>query len=171
MRSVIVPLIILGLPIAEIAGFVIVGRELGVALTLLLVLLGGVAGILLLRIQGLGMLRRVQEAARAGKDPGPDVLGGALIFVAAILLIVPGFITDIAGLILFLPPVRRAIAAFLQTRLTILTTGSGFRYGTGSGPSSDRGDGPTIIDLDSDEFSRKDEDEDGSPPPSNRISR
>ncbi|OAP38867.1 hypothetical protein AU381_07040 [Sinorhizobium glycinis] len=168
MRSVIIPLIILGLPIAEIAGFVVVGRELGLAMTLLLVLLSGVAGVLLLRIQGLGTLRRVQEAARAGKDPGPDVLGGALIFVAAILLIVPGFITDIAGLILFLPPVRRAIASFLQTRLTILTTGSGFYYG---GTRSHRPHGPTTIDLDSDEFSRKNGGEDGSSPPSNRISR
>ncbi len=168
MRSVIIPLIILGLPIAEIAGFVIVGRELGLAMTLLLVLLSGVAGVVLLRIQGLGMLRRVQDAARTGKDPGPDVLGGALIFVAAILLIVPGFITDIAGLLLFLPPARRAIASFLQTRLTILTTGSGFYYG--SGTRRDRPRGPTIIDLDSDEFSRKNEDEDDSSPPSNRIS-
>ncbi|ACP27086.1 putative FxsA cytoplasmic membrane protein [Sinorhizobium fredii NGR234] len=169
MRSLIIPLVILGLPIAEIAGFVVVGRELGLAMTLLLVLLSGVAGVLLLRIQGLGTLRRVQDAARAGKDPGPDLLGGALIFVGAILLIVPGFITDIAGLILFLPPIRRAIASFLQTRLTILTTGSGFYYG--SGARSDRPRGPAIIDLDSDEFSRKNDDENGPSPPSNRISR
>ncbi|AFL54377.1 UPF0716 protein FxsA [Sinorhizobium fredii] len=169
MRSVIIPLVILGLPIAEITGFVVVGRELGLAMTLLLVLLSGVAGVLLLRIQGLGTLRRVQEAARAGKDPGPDLLGGALIFIAAILLIVPGFITDIAGLVLFLPPVRRAIASFLQTRLTILTTGSGFYYGGGGNDRPPHR--PTIIDLDTDEFSRKDEDGDGSPPPSNRISR
>lgn len=168
MRSLILPLVILGLPIAEIAGFVVVGRELGLAMTLLLVLLSGVAGVLLLRIQGLGTLRRVQDAARAGKDPGPDLLGGALIFIAAILLIVPGFITDIAGLILFLPPIRRAIASFLQTRLTILTTGSGFYYG--SGARSDRPPGSTVIDLDVDEFSRKNDDENGSSPPSNRIS-
>ncbi|PDT52002.1 MULTISPECIES: FxsA family protein [Sinorhizobium] len=167
MRSLIIPLVILGLPIAEIAGFVVVGRELGLAMTLLLVLVSGVAGVLLLRIQGLGTLRRVQEAARAGKDPGPDLLGGALIFVAAILLIVPGFITDIAGVILFLPPVRRAISSFLQTRLTILTTGSGFYSG---GRGSDRPRGPTIIDLDTDEFSRRNDDENGPSPPGNRIS-
>ncbi|WOS62771.1 FxsA family protein [Sinorhizobium fredii] len=169
MRSLILPLVILGLPIAEIAGFVVVGRELGLAMTLLLVLLSGVAGVLLLRIQGLGTLRRVQDAARAGKDPGPDVIGGALIFIAAILLIVPGFITDIAGLILFLPPIRRVIASFLQTRLTILTTGSGFYYG--SDASSERPRGPTIIDLDSEEFSRKNDDENDPSPPNNRISR
>ncbi|WP_046120610.1 FxsA family protein [Ensifer aridi] len=165
----LIPLVILGLPLAEIAGFVVVGREIGVAMTLLLVFLSAVAGVVLLRIQGFGMLQRVQEAARTGNDPGIDVLGGALIFLAAILLIVPGFISDVIGLLLFLPPVRRAAAAFLRTRLAIFTTGTGFYYSSNTRREEHRG--PLIIDLEDDEFSRKkkDGDEDDAPPP-NRIS-
>ncbi|MCA1368804.1 membrane protein FxsA [Bradyrhizobium sp. BRP14] len=163
----LIPLILLGLPLAEIAGFVVVGREVGVPMTLLLVFLSAVAGVVLLRVQGIGMLRRVQEAARMGNDPGIDVLGGALIFLAAILLIVPGFISDVIGLLLFLPPVRRAVAAFLRTRLTIFTTGTGFYYSSSSRREEHRG--PPVIDLDEDEFSRKEKDGGDSPPP-NRLS-
>lgn len=178
----LIPLLILGLPLAEIAGFVAVGREIGVAMTLLLVFASAIAGIMLLRIQGFGVLRRVQEAARTGSDPGLDVLGGVLVFIAAILLIVPGFISDILGLFIFLPPVRRAVAAFLRSRITILSSATGYRPSgpQSSGPRStdprsseprreDRR-GPLIIDLDEDEFSRKKKDEDGPGPPPDRLS-
>ncbi|ASY64797.1 FxsA protein [Sinorhizobium sojae CCBAU 05684] len=168
MRSLIIPLTILGLPLAEIAGFVVVGRAVGVAATLLLVLLSAVAGVALLRIQGFGVLRRVQESARKGIDPGLDVVGGALVFIAAILLIIPGFISDAVGIFLFLPPIRRALARFLQSRMTILTTGTGFYNARGA--RSERSQGQ-VIDLDADEFSRDDDDDNGSAPPSNRLSR
>ncbi|MCA1493346.1 FxsA family protein [Sinorhizobium alkalisoli] len=166
MRSLIIPLTILGLPLAEIAGFVMVGRAVGVAATLLLVLLSAVAGVALLRIQGFGVLRRVQESARKGIDPGLDVVGGALVFIAAILLIIPGFISDAVGILLFLPPIRRGLARFLQSRMTILTTGTDFFYTSGA-----RSDQPSgrVIDLESDEFSRDDDDENESAPPSNRL--
>ncbi|HXV32352.1 MAG TPA: FxsA family protein [Sinorhizobium sp.] len=168
MRSLIISLVILGLPLAEIAGFIVVGRELGLAVTLLLVLLSAVAGVVLLRIQGVSVLRRVEEATRTGTDPGLDVVGGALIFIAAILLIIPGFVSDAIGLLFLLPPVRRALAAFLRTRMTILTTGTGFYYANGRQERQPRG--PVVIDLDEDEFSRKEKDEDDSSPPTNRIS-
>ncbi|OHV79183.1 FxsA family protein [Ensifer sp. LCM 4579] len=166
MRSLIIPLTILGLPLAEIAGFVMVGRAVGVAATLLLVLLSAVAGVALLRIQGFGVLRRVQESARKGIDPGLDVVGGALVFIAAILLIIPGFISDAVGILLFLPPIRRGLARFLQSRMTILTTGTGFFYTSGARSDQSRG---RVIDLDADEFSRDDDDENGSAPPSGRL--
>ncbi len=166
MRSLIIPVVLLGLPLAEIAGFVIVGRALGIPLTLLLVLLSAVAGVALLRIKGVGVLRRVQEAARTGIDPGLDVIGGALTFIAAVLLIIPGFLTDIVGLLLLLPPARRLLAEALRTRLTILTTDTGFYYP--SRRRNEQSQGP-VIDLDEDEFSRNEKDENG--PPSNRNSR
>lgn len=167
MRSLIFSLAILGLPLAEIAGFVIVGRAVGVAMTLLLVLLGVVAGVALLRIQGVSVLRRVQEAARQGVEPDLDVVGGALTFVAAILFIIPGFVGDIIGLLLLVPPIRHGLAAFLRTRMTILTTGTNFYYA--SGRRDERSQGP-VIDLDDDEFSRKERNENGSTPPPDRIS-
>jgi UPF0716 protein FxsA len=167
MRSLIIPLAILGLPLAEIAGFVIVGRAVGLALTLLLVVLSAAAGVAVLRIQGFGVLRRLREAARTGVDPDLDVGGGALTFIAAILLIIPGFVSDTIGLLFLLPPVRRGLAAFLRTRMTILTTGTGFHYA--SGRRDEQSEGP-VIDLDEDEFSRKQKDENNSTPPPDRIS-
>ncbi|PST17515.1 membrane protein FxsA [Mesorhizobium plurifarium] len=174
----LIPLLILALPLAEIAGFVAVGSEIGVAMTLLLVFASAVAGILLLRIQGFGVLRRLQEAARTGNDPGLDVVGGVLVFIAAILLIVPGFISDVVGLLIFLPPVRRAIAAFLRSRMTILSSATGFYRSSGprpagpqaSDPRREERRGPLIIDLDEDEFSRKKKDEDDRSPPPDRLS-
>lgn len=166
MRSMLIPLVILGLPLAEIAGFVIVGREIGLAMTLLLVLLSAIAGVVLLRVQGFAMIRRVQEATRTGSDPGREVLGGALMFVAALLLMVPGFISDIFGLLLFVPPVRQAIASYLRSRMTVVTAASSQSWHGPSHAPQERNQ-PRVIDLGEGEFSRT-EDDDVNPPEERR---
>lgn len=166
MRSMLIPLVILGLPLAEIAGFVIVGREIGLAMTLLLVLLSAIAGVVLLRVQGFAVIRRVQEATRTGSDPGREVLGGALMFVAALLLMVPGFISDIFGLLLFVPPVRQAIASYLRSRMTVVTTASSQSWHGPSHAPQERNQ-PRVIDLGEGEFSRT-EDDDVNPPEERR---
>lgn len=166
MRSMLIPLVILGLPLAEIAGFVIVGREIGLAMTLLLVLLSATAGVVLLRVQGFAVIRRVQEATRTGSDPGREVLGGALMFVAALLLMVPGFISDIFGLLLFVPPVRQAIASYLRSRMTVVTAASSQSWHGPSHAPQERNQ-PRVIDLGEGEFSRT-EDDDVNPPEERR---
>ncbi len=98
-------------------------------MTLLLVLASAFVGVILLRVQGFAVIRRMQDATRTGSDPGREVIGGALLFVAAILLIVPGFVSDVIGLLLFLPLVRNGVAAYLRKRMTIVTAASG-RTGT-----------------------------------------
>jgi|UPI0004AE883C UPF0716 protein FxsA len=158
MRSMLIPLVVLGLPLAEIAGFVIVGREIGLAMTLLLVLSSAIAGVVLLRFQGFAMIRRMQEATRTGSDPGREVLGGALMFVAALLLIVPGFISDIFGLFLFVPPVRQAVAGYLRSKMTIVTAASSQSWRGPSHSPEERAQ-PRVIDLGEGEFSRTDDDE------------
>ncbi|NVD40708.1 membrane protein FxsA [Ensifer sp. HO-A22] len=158
MRSIFIPLVILGLPLAEIAGFVIVGREIGLAMTLLLVLLSAIAGVILLRFQGFAVIRRVQEATRTGSDPGREVISGALMFVAALLLMVPGFISDIFGLLLFVPPVRQAIAGYLRSRMTVVTAASSQSWRGPSHAPQERSQ-PRVIDLGEGEFSRADDDE------------
>lgn len=158
MHSLLIPLVALGLPLAEIAGFVVVGREIGLLMTLLLVLASAFVGVVLLRIQGFAVIRRMQDAARTGNDPGREVLGGALLFVAAILLVVPGFISDVIGLLLFLPVVRNAVAAFLRKRMTIVSMASGAGWNAPNEPRPS----PRVIDLEEGEFSRT---EDEDPPP------
>jgi UPF0716 protein FxsA len=151
MRFPVIPLFLLALPFLEIAGFVIVGRQVGVFYTLALVVASGVLGAMLLRIQGFGVMSRVRKELDAGQDPSRQLAHGAMILLAGVLLLIPGFVTDIIGLLLFLPPVRDLAWRFLKSRV-VVSAGSfgGFtRPGAGSGARS-RG---KTIDLDEDEYS------------------
>jgi len=143
----LVPLFILVLPLIEIAGFVLVGSQIGVLATIGLVLLSAIVGSMLMRVQGLGLLTKLQRELEAGKDPGRELAHGVMVLLAGVLLIVPGFFTDIIGLLLFLPPVRDMAWRFLRRRVQV-TSFSGFAGGFAR-PS---GRGPTI-DLDSDDYS------------------
>lgn len=120
------PFILLAIPLAEIAVFIAVGRQIGLAATLLLVVATAVAGSILLRIQGLGTLGRIRQALAEGAVPGRDLVHGALIVLAGFLLITPGFITDLLGLLLFVPGLRDRIHAGLRHSLRVVEPG-GFR--------------------------------------------
>ena len=132
----------------EIAGFVVVGRQIGALATVGLVLASAIAGSLLLRHQGFGVMARVRDEMNAGRDPSQALAHGAMIVLAAILLIVPGFITDIAGLLLFLPPVRDFVWRRFKGRVVMATS-----FGSGGFRTRRR---DKTIDLDSDDYSRKD---------------
>jgi len=93
-------------PLLEIAGFVIVGRQVGVLATIALVVAMGVLGASLLRYQGFGVLTRIRTEMESGRDPGREVAHGVMILLAGVLLLVPGFVSDIIGLALFIPPIR-----------------------------------------------------------------
>ena len=151
MRFPVIPLFLLALPFLEIAGFVVVGQEIGVLYTLALVVAAGILGAVLLRVQGFGVMTRVRRELDAGGDPSRELAHGAMILLAGVLLLIPGFITDIVGLLLFLPPVRDAAWRFLRSRVSVSTRGFGGFAASGTGPSRRR-DGKTI-DLDADEYS------------------
>ena len=102
-------LALLALPFLEIAAFIKVGELIGAWPTIELTLLASVAGVLLLRWQGLATLARAREAALADRPPLDELLDGLAILLAGALLIVPGFITDALGLLLFVPPIRRLL--------------------------------------------------------------
>lgn len=147
MRLSLFPLFLLLLPLLEIAGFVIVGREVGALATVGLVLLSTIAGSLLLRHQGFGVMARVRTEMDAGRDPSRQLAHGAMIVLAAILLIIPGFITDIIAILLLLPPVRDLAWRLLKNRIVLATSfSSGFRA---------RRD--KVIDLDDSDYSREDD--------------
>ena len=113
------PLFILALPFIEIAAFILVGGKIGVLWTIALVVLSSIAGALLLRIQGFGALNRIRDEVEAGRNPGRELAHGAMIMLAAVLLLIPGFVTDIIGLLLFIPPVRDLAWRFLKRRITV----------------------------------------------------
>ncbi|QPC89958.1 FxsA family protein [Mesorhizobium sp. INR15] len=149
MRISLFPLFLLALPLLEIAGFVVVGRQVGALATVGLVLASSIAGALLLRHQGLGVMARVRAEMDAGRDPSRQLAHGVMIVLAAILLIIPGFITDIIGLLLFLPPVRDLAWSRLKGRIVLATN---FSTGGFRGRQRDK-----TIDLDDGDYSRSDD--------------
>lgn len=111
----------LALPFLEIAGFVWLGGKLGVPLTLIWVIGAMVAGLLLLRRTGLQAVGRLRSALAEGKEPGHSLLDAACFAAAAMLLIIPGFVSDALAVILMLPVTRRWLlrrtAAHFETRV------------------------------------------------------
>lgn len=145
MGSVIL-LGVLALPLVEIAGFVVVGDAIGVWATLALVVLAAIAGLAVVRRQGVATLAKAQRAAAAGQPPAAALFDGLCILVAGFLLVLPGFVSDAIGLALLLAPVRRvlglALWALLARHGTIIAGGGG---GGGTAPrAGPRRGGPTI---------------------------
>lgn len=109
---------VLALPLVEIALFVTLGATLGLWLTLGWVVLTGVVGVLLLKSLALSGQRGLREGLQEGlHDPLSPIAHKALMGVAAVLLILPGFFTDTLGLILLLPPVRGLIIRQMGQRM------------------------------------------------------
>lgn len=121
------PLLFFGLPIAEIAVFIVVGGAIGVFQTLALVVLAAVVGVGVVRMQGLQTLTRLQASVEAGDDPTGPLVHGALIAIAGILLIIPGFLTDIVGLLLLVPAVRTMLVRRGAARTTVRVSTFGRR--------------------------------------------
>ncbi|MBK1838809.1 FxsA family protein [Azospirillum sp. YIM B02556] len=128
-------LLILLLPILEIVGFIQVGDWIGAGPTIGLLALSAVVGVLLVRHQGLASLSRAQAAAARGEAPIGTVLDGFCAVLAGILLIIPGFLTDILGIALLIRPLRRGIGRWLLGRLgtglPVFTTTSRGGFGAG----------------------------------------
>jgi len=106
-------LLLLALPIVEIAVFIEVGKWIGVWPTILLILLSSLAGFQLMRHQGLATLARARAAVQRNEPPIGELLDGLSILLAGFLLILPGFVTDLLGLLLFVPWIRRRVWTYL----------------------------------------------------------
>jgi UPF0716 protein FxsA len=111
------------LPIVEIYVIIQVGQAIGALWTIALLIADSLIGARLLRWQGRTAWRRFQEAVAAGRMPHNEVIDGVMIVVGGTLLLTPGFITDIFGLLLLLPPtravLRRAVARSIRRRGTV----------------------------------------------------
>lgn len=104
------------MPVLELFVFVQVAGAYGFGTTLLGAVLATFVGIWLVKKQGLGVLRRANDKVARGEAPTDEVINGTLLLVAGILLLVPGFITGAAGLLLLLPPVRALMRPALRRR-------------------------------------------------------
>jgi UPF0716 protein FxsA len=106
----------IALPIAELYVIIKVGEAIGVLPTIALLILDSLLGTALLRWQGRAAWRRFNEALAENRVPGKEVFDGAMVILGGALLLTPGFITDVFGLLFLLPPTRAAIRRTL-TRL------------------------------------------------------
>lgn len=110
-------LLILAFPVLEIWGLFYFGAKLGFVNTVFWLLAAGVLGFGLIRAQGLYLLTNVQASLAKGQLPADKIFHSLLMFVAGVLLIVPGFFTDLLALILIIPGPRHVALGFLRTRL------------------------------------------------------
>lgn len=145
----LVPLLLLAIPLMEIAAFIVIGGQIGVLATLAMVFVTAVIGSILLRIQGFGLVNRIRQETEQGRVPGRELVHGVMILIAGVLLLTPGFVTDTLGFLLFVPAIRDIGWRLVKDRIVVAAgAGSGMRGGFGSQP---QGGGKTI-DLDDDDF-------------------
>ncbi|WP_417414827.1 FxsA family protein [Hoeflea sp.] len=149
MRFSLIPFLLLVVPLAEIAAFVVIGGQIGVWATLGMVLLTAIIGSFLLRWQGVGLFNRINTELRANRVPGRELVHGVMILVAGVLLLTPGFVTDTLGFLLFIPALRDLVWRSVKDRIVVQTMSSGFSSTTRR-PGASEG----VVDLDEDEFSR-----------------
>ncbi len=101
----------IGVPALEIFVLIKVGGVIGALPTLGIIVLTGMVGAALAKHQGMAALRRVQHALAAGEEIGNSLVEAALVLVAGVLMLTPGFLTDLTGIALLLPPIRALAAA------------------------------------------------------------
>src|SRR5436190_9330412 len=120
--ALLLVLLFIVLPVAEIYVIIKVGEAIGVLPTIGLLILDGFLGAALLRHQGRAAWRRFNEALAAGRIPAREVFDGAMVIVGGAFLLAPGFITDVIGLLLLIPPSRalfRGIVARMARRRAV----------------------------------------------------
>ncbi len=110
-------LLFLAVPFVELYVILQVGQAIGAVSTIGLLVLVSVSGAWLVKREGLGVLRRAQDQVRAGMVPGRELIDGVMILFAGALLITPGFLTDLVGIFLLVPPVRAALRGLAARRL------------------------------------------------------
>lgn len=142
----LIPFLLLAIPLAEIAAFVVIGGQIGVVATLAMIVVTAIIGSILLRVQGFSLIARIQAETDAGRIPGRELVHGVMILIAGVLLLTPGFITDTLGFLLFVPALRDLGWNLVKNRITVVSA-----RGFSERQTWRREDGRTI-DLNEDEY-------------------
>jgi UPF0716 protein FxsA len=107
------------IPVTEIYLLIKVGGQIGAIKTVLIVIATGFAGAYLARMQGLQTMLRVRLSMQQGQLPTEELLDAVLIFVAGVVLLTPGFITDAVGLLLLIPETRFYAKRYIKRRFEL----------------------------------------------------
>ena len=143
------------MPIAEVATFIEVGGRIGLWPTILCVMATAAIGTFIIRLQGIGLIQRVQQQMGQGALPAFELFSGVCLLVAGALLLTPGFITDGLGFLLLWPPARKVVFAHASKHVKVAGANASAHPRSPEPPAED------IIDV---EFEEIDEKEDMPPP-------
>lgn len=102
-------LVLLAVAIIELTVLIAVGHAIGVLATIGLLIIASLVGAVLLRREGARTLRAFTEAVRTRRPPHREVIDGMLIAAAGVFIVLPGFVSDVLGLLLLLPPIRALV--------------------------------------------------------------
>jgi UPF0716 protein FxsA len=141
-------MLFLAIPLLEIYFLILVGSWIGAVPTVLLVILTAALGAALARHQGLATLQRLQATLARGELPALELFEGVILLVGALLLLTPGFITDLTGFVCLVPAPRRVLALWVMRHMK-----SGAPPSAGSTQSSPGRTGRTL----EGEFHREDD--------------
>jgi len=106
---ILLVVLFIAVPIAELAVIIQVGQLIGVWWTIAILVADSVLGSLLMRAQGRAAWRRFSDAVAAGRVPTKEAADGAQVLFGGALLLTPGFLTDVLGLLLLIPPTRALV--------------------------------------------------------------
>jgi len=106
------------IPVAEITVFIKLGGSIGTLNTVVIIILTAFAGAYLARMEGTRTLLQIRENLDRGVMPAEEMVDALIIFVAGVVLLTPGFITDAAGLLLLIPITRRWFKKWLRKKLS-----------------------------------------------------
>jgi UPF0716 protein FxsA len=120
MRSLpLLALLLLGFPLLELYLLIKVGTLIGALPTVMLVVGTALLGLTLLRRQGLQNYRRMQQCTMRGEVPALEMMESVVMLIGGVMLLVPGLISDVIGLLCLFPPVRRAIVGRWLRRVQV----------------------------------------------------
>ena len=128
------------IPALELYILIEVGTHIGVGNTLLIIILTGVIGAYLARLQGFIVLKNIQNELNHGNMPNSQLLDAFMILAGGVVLLTPGFVTDLFGLILLIPWTRSLIKLWIKKKLeSMIAKGEAIHF-TSQGSKNDRYD-------------------------------
>ena len=120
-------ILFLTVPLVEIAILIKIGKVIGAGYTIALVIGTAILGAALLRTQGISTLAKVQKNINRGQLPATELIEGLILLISGVLLLTPGFFTDMFGFLALVPILRHRLAQtffvnFIQNRINIKQT-------------------------------------------------
>jgi len=103
-------------PILELLVIIQVGQSVGAWNTVILLVVDSLVGAWLVKHQGIGLLKKSQDRLRKGELPSDEIFSGVTVLFAGALMLTPGFLTDLVGLLLLVPPIRAVVLMIVRRK-------------------------------------------------------